>query len=193
MENSTIKKRDWIGGGIFLGLTLVFVFLMIFSDQFFEWAWGRHHNVLSWYIRPIALLPFVYFAFKRSITGMMFSVFALTTSMAWFPKPEAVSQDILDFLQMEIDYLTSTWTAGKIVLALTVPLMFVLLALAFWKRNFLYGGVVLIAAAVGKSIWSIAEGGESGLALIPPAAFGLLASLALIYFAARKKKKQQIT
>ncbi len=22
-------------------------------DEFVAWAWGRHHNVLSWYIRPL--------------------------------------------------------------------------------------------------------------------------------------------
>lgn len=190
MEKNTNKKADWIGGAVFLALTFIFVFLMIFNTQFFDWAWGRHHNMLSWYIRPIALLPFIFFAYKRSFSGMMFSVFALATSMAWFPKPETISQDVLDFLSMEIDYLTSTWTAGKILISLTVPLMFALLGLAFWKRSFIYGGFVLIASAVGKSIWGLVEGGQSGTALLPPAAFGLVASLALIYFGYRKKQKK---
>jgi hypothetical protein len=30
--------------------------------DFLAWAWARHHNVLSWYIRPMFILPFIYFA-----------------------------------------------------------------------------------------------------------------------------------
>jgi hypothetical protein len=29
------------------------------------WAWARHHNILSWYIRPLFLLPFCLFAYRR--------------------------------------------------------------------------------------------------------------------------------
>ena len=28
------------------------------TDEFAAWAWARHHNELSWYIRPLFLLPF---------------------------------------------------------------------------------------------------------------------------------------
>ena len=35
-------------------------------DEFGAWAWERHHNVLSWYIRVLFLLPFCYFAYKRA-------------------------------------------------------------------------------------------------------------------------------
>ena len=38
--------------------------------DFLNWAWARHHNPLSWYIRPLFVLPFCYFAYKRSVWGV---------------------------------------------------------------------------------------------------------------------------
>ncbi len=26
-------------------------------NDILAWAWGRHHNILSWYIRPLFILP----------------------------------------------------------------------------------------------------------------------------------------
>ena len=33
-------------------------------DEFAARAWARHHNELSWYIRPLFILPFCFFAYK---------------------------------------------------------------------------------------------------------------------------------
>ena len=43
-------------------------------DEFGAWAWDRHHNILSWYIRPLFFLPFCYFAYKRSLFGMVLTL-----------------------------------------------------------------------------------------------------------------------
>lgn len=32
-------------------------------------SWERHHNVLSWYMRPLFILPLAYFAYRRSLFG----------------------------------------------------------------------------------------------------------------------------
>ena len=45
------------------------------------WAWARHHNILSWYIRPLFLLPFCFFAYRRSLLGIAVTLVALAT--AW--------------------------------------------------------------------------------------------------------------
>ncbi len=153
---------------------------MIFNQSFFNWVWSRHHNPLSWHIRPLALLPFTFFAYKCSLTGMMFSILVLATSMAWFPKPAHIDADAVKFLVMELDYLTSTWIPVKILLALTIPLMFILLGMAFWKRNFLYGGFVIVTASLMKIIWSYVEGGQTAWSLISPAVFGLGLTVVLI-------------
>ena len=56
-----------------------------------SWAWDRHHNILSWYVRPLFLLPFCFFAWRRSWVGTIGTVVALLTSMAWFPAPAEAS------------------------------------------------------------------------------------------------------
>jgi hypothetical protein len=188
MTDEQKKKWDRIGGFVFGVLTIAFALLMALNQSFFDWAWGRHHNEWSWYVRSVSLLPFIYFAYKRSFTGMTFSIFALTTSMAWFPEPAQVSENALAFLAMEEEYLFSAWNAYKIGLALTIPLMFVLLAVAFWNRNFFYGGVVIVVAVVTKIIWSLVEGGQSGWVLVPTAVIGLLITLGLIYWGYRRQR-----
>ncbi len=50
-------------------------------QEFLQWAWARHHNPLSWYIRPLFLLPFCYFAYKRSMWGIALTLLALATSI----------------------------------------------------------------------------------------------------------------
>ena len=57
--------------------------------EFLNWAWARHHNPLSWYIRPLFILPFCYFAYQKSVRGMVLTVVAVTSSMFWFPAPAA--------------------------------------------------------------------------------------------------------
>ena len=39
------------------------------TDEFVAWAWARHHNILSWYVRPLFILPFCFFAYRRSLLG----------------------------------------------------------------------------------------------------------------------------
>ncbi len=183
------RKIDFIFAGIFACLTIAFILLMMFSSTFFDWAWERHHNVLSWYIRTIMMVPFMFFAYRKSFAGMSFSVFALATSMAWFPKPDVVSDEVIAFLAMEFDYLTQDITPMFIALWLVVVAVFVLTAMAFWQRNFLYGGLVLIVAIITKIAWSVIEGGDDSGTLIQAAIFGLVVSLVLIYLGYRKVKR----
>ena len=57
-------------------------------DGFLAWAWERHHNVLSWYVRLLFILPLAYFSYKRSLSSIVLTLVALATSMFWFPAPE---------------------------------------------------------------------------------------------------------
>ena len=36
-------------------------------NDFLSWAWARHHNELSSYVRPPFLLPFCFFAYGHSV------------------------------------------------------------------------------------------------------------------------------
>jgi hypothetical protein len=56
---------------------------MEFLSDFLSWTWARHHNVLRWYIRPLFILPIVYFSYKHSWNGLILTVVGLFTRMFW--------------------------------------------------------------------------------------------------------------
>ncbi|MEZ4970382.1 MAG: hypothetical protein R2814_12145 [Flavobacteriaceae bacterium] len=186
MKNRSI---DVLLGSVFLILTIAFIVLTMTNTPFFNWVFERHHNLWSWYLRPLFLLPFCFFAYKRSFTGMMFSIFALFTSMFWFPKPELTSQSVVDFLAFEKDYLYGQWDMIKIMVTLTIPLSFIALGLSFWKRSFIMGIGVLILMAAGKIVWSIENAGTSGKSILIPAIVGSLICCAIIHFGFKRLKK----
>src|SRR3712207_4368585 len=156
-------------------------------EEFLSWAWARHHNVLSWYIRPLFLLPFCYFAYRRSITGIVITLIALATSMFWFPAPENPSPAVIKMLAAEEEYLTGEWTLAKILMALLIPISFTALALAFWKRSLLYGLAVINAMVLFKVTWTFVVSDEAGaLAHLPAAVLGLAICDAVILYVDRK-------
>jgi hypothetical protein len=140
-----------------------------------SWAWARHHNILSWYIRPLFLLPFCFFAYRRSITGIVGTLLALVTSMAWFPAPASPDPAVVELLQVERDYLLGEWTIGKIAIALLVPVVFGGIAVALWRRSIGWALVVINAAVLFKIAWTYffdAEGAGAD-AHLPAALVGL--------------------
>lgn len=159
-------------------------------EAFWEWAWQRHHNVLSWYSRPILLLPYVWFAYRRSLLGMVLSIVALLTSMFWFPAPARPEPWVAEFLAAELGYLQSPWTLGKTLLTLTVPLFFVLLGVACWRRSWVWGVAVMAAAAVGKMAWSLVEAGDAGWAIALPAVIGLAVCVGAVVVAQRVRRRR---
>ena len=191
---TTIRRPDVILSVGTLALVLLAVTVMAATgtlDEFGAWAWERHHNVLSWYIRPLFLLPFCYFAYRRSLFGMTLTLVALATSMFWFPAPEQSSSGALEFLAMEREYLTGEWTVAKILLALIVPLSFAVLALAFWKRSIVYGLVLINAMVLIKVVWSFYfGGGAGGLTLLPSAIVGLAVCDAVVLYLIRRRRRR---
>ncbi|QUI25806.1 hypothetical protein HZI73_19625 [Vallitalea pronyensis] len=193
MGNKKRKKYDLIFAVVFALLTVVFLILFATNDAFFNWAFERHHNQLSWYIRPLFLIPFCYFAYKRSWTGISVTIFLLMTSMFWFPEPESSSALVEQFLDMEMEYLMGSWGIAKILVTLIIPISFIALGMALWKRSLWIGLSVVVFMTVGKMIWSVVEGGESGQSIFIPAIIGLLICIGVISFAYKKfeKKKKQ--
>jgi hypothetical protein len=141
-----------------------------------SWAWARHHNVLSWYVRPLFLLPFCWFAWRRSRTGMAVTLVALATSMAWFPAPAHPDPAVVQFLAVERDYLLGPWTAAKVAMSLLVPLTFAAIAAALWRRSMVWALVVVNAACLFKVGWSYwyDTDGTGADALATPALIGLV-------------------
>ena len=160
-------------------------------DEFGAWAWERHHNVLSWYIRVLFLLPFCYFAYRRSLFGMVLTLVALATSMFWFPAPERPDPRVLEFLAMEREYLAGEWTTAKVLLGLLVPGSLAALAVVFWKRSIVYGLVLINAIVLVKLAWSFYFGDASGgLTLLPSQLLGLAVLNAVVLYVLHRMRKR---
>ncbi|WP_198373288.1 hypothetical protein [Roseomonas rosulenta] len=144
--------------------------------DFAAWAWARHHNEWSWYVRPLFLIPYCWFAWRRSLAGLIVTVLALATSMFWFPAPAQPSALAAEVLAAERAYLLAPWTPWKVAVALLVPLGLTALALAFWRRSLAWGLVVLNALPLAKIAWSFVVFSRQGaLHHLVPAVLGLLA------------------
>ena len=187
MEGSyTPKRTDVILSVATLALALVVLGVIAATSstgEFVAWAWSRHHNVLSWYVRPLFILPFCFFAYRRSLFGIVLTIIALATNMCWFPAPEHTSPAVNEMLKAEEVYLTANWTFWKVLIALLVPLTFAALGLAFWKRSLVWGLAVVNAAILFKIAWTFLFSTQAGaLSHLPAAVLGLAVCDALILY-----------
>ena len=185
------KRNDKIIALVFAILTILFFVVAITNSIFFNCAFERHQNQLSWYIRPIFLLPFCYFAYKHSWSGIFFTIFCLFTSMFWFSKPDLVSDQVKIFLEFEKQWIFEEWGVNKLLLMLSVPISFTALGLAFWKRSLWMGLSVVVLMATGKITWSIQNAGESGKSILLPAILGLLICFGLLFYGFKRLEKKK--
>lgn len=157
-------------------------------QTFAEWAWARHHNPLSWYIRPLFLVPYCYFAWRRNLIGMVATVLALATSMFWFPAPTQPDPRAVEFLEAERQYLLGPWNLTKALFAALVPLFFVSVGFAFWRRSVVVGLAAINVASMIKIGWSVYFAGTSGWTVVAPAVIGLavINSVVLVALAWRR-------
>ena len=185
-----MKRTDVILSVATVALVLLAVAVMAITgtiDEFAAWAWARHHNVLSWYVRPLFILPFCFFAYRRSLFGIVLTIIALATSMFWFPAPEHSSSAVNEMLASEREYLTANWTLWKVLIALLVPLGFAALALAFWRRSLAWGLALINAMVLFKIGWTFLFSTEAGaMSHLPAAVLGLVVCDALILFVMRR-------
>ena len=123
-------------------------------NDFLSWVWARHHNELSWYVRPLFLLPFCYFAYRRSVWGIVVTLLVFPTSLFWFPAPENPSLRVEGYLAWERQFVTD----GSVV--------------------------VLNAGTLLKVIWSVTFGGEAGWASLVPSVVTLASTDVAILLAA---------
>lgn len=125
-------------------------------ERLAAWAWARHHNLLSWYVRPVLLAPYCLAAHGRSPLGMALSLLAMATSMAWFPAPEpgTVPPAVLAALAAEKEYLLGEWGPRKWLLAALVPLGFGCLGVACWRRSWRWSLGVLHVIGGIKVAWT---------------------------------------
>jgi hypothetical protein len=154
-------------------------------DAFLEWVWARHHNVLSWYVRPLFIIPFCYFAYRRSVKGILLTLLVLPTSLFWFPAPENPDPKVVGYLAWEREFVTGGPPGARVALLLLVVAFFVALAAAFWKRNWWYGLAVLNVGTLLKVVWSVGYAGERGWASLLPSVVTLVVCNAIILAATR--------
>ncbi|MFD1140105.1 hypothetical protein ACFQ4C_03260 [Larkinella insperata] len=185
-----MKTNDRRLAAFFGVLTLILVLVTLTNEDFLHWVFERHQNQLSWYLRPLFLIPFCFFAYQRRWAGLTGTVFILLTSTFWFPKPRVVDESVRQFLQFEQEWLRGPWDLGKICLSLLVPVSMAALGMAFWKKSVLLGLAVLFSIAVGKICWSILQAGQAGAATVVPALLGLLICCLLTYFGVKHLERQ---
>lgn len=151
-----------------------------------NWAWERHHNPLSWYIRPLFVLPFCYFAYKKSVWSVVLTIVAVVTSMFWFPAPARIDPRAAAFLEFERRYITGTWTLAKLAMTALVPVWFFAVGWAFWRRSWLTGFLVINLGAALKVLWSFYFGGASAWSIIPAVVLGALVVNGVMLYAYRQ-------
>ena len=151
-------------------------------ELFLEWAWARHHNILSWYVRPLFILPYCYFAYKRKLGLLVVTLLAFPTTLFWFPAPEVASETVIQYLNWEREFLLHGSLSQRLLLFTLVVVFLWLLALAFWKRSILLGVLVLNIGTCFKIIWSIFFSGAVGYASILPSIVTLIVCNSAVYW-----------
>ncbi|WP_435111392.1 hypothetical protein [Nocardiopsis synnemataformans] len=152
--------------------------------DFLSWAWPRHLNPLSWYVRPLFFLPIAYFCWTRRPVPLALTMVAMLTSFFWFPAPEEIDPAMAGVLEMERELFTDpTWVTWA-----TLPLVPALLGslcAAFWYRSLGWGLVVVNGGLVVKIAWTVANSGADGLATVLPLGLAMALVTAVVVAVAR--------
>ena len=143
----------------------------LFAD-FLDWAWARHTNPLSWYVRPLFILPFCYFAYKKNVWGIVVTLLAVTTSMFWFPAPATPDPRGVALIAVERQYLAEPMTLSRFVLTSLIPVWFVMLAWTVRKRSWVGVATVIVSGTLLKVGWLFRVAGSNAWAIVPPVAIG---------------------
>lgn len=152
-------------------------------NDFLDWAWARHHNPLSWYIRPLLILPFCYFAHTKSVRGMVLTLVAVTSSMFWFPAPATPDPRAVALLDIERQYVGGPLTLERIILTAVIPIWFVALAWGVRRRSWLGVATVTGSGTLLKIAWLFREAGSNAWLIIPPVALGTAVCACVLWIA----------
>ena len=154
--------------------------------DFLNWAWARHHNPLSWYIRPLFVLPFCYFAYKKSVWGMVLTIVAVASSMFWFPAPLTPNPRGAALISVERQYLAEPLTLSRFVLTALIPVWFLTLAWVVQKRSWWGVAAVIGSGTLLKVGWLFRVGGSDAWVIVPPVALGTALCACVLLFAYRR-------
>jgi hypothetical protein len=118
------------------------------------------------------------------------TIVAVLSSMFWFPPPAATDPRAAAFLAVERQYITGPWTFSKVAMTALVPVWFIALAWAFWRRSWLAGFLVINVGALLKVIWSFYFGGTSAWSIIPAVSLGALVINGVMLYAYRRVQRR---
>ena len=194
MKVSYIPKRtDVILSVATLALAIVAAGVIVATastDEFVAWAWARHHNVLSWYVRPLFFLPFCFFAYRRSLRGIVLTLLALATSMFWFPAPESASPAVNEMLRAgkRVPH-QPTGRPGRSSSPCWCRSPSPRWGWPSGRRSLVWGLAVVNAAILFKIGWTFLFSTEAGaMSHLPAAVLGLVVCDALILYVIRRMR-----
>ena len=160
-------------------------------SDFADWAWARHHNALSWYIRPLIIIAFAMAAWNKKLLltiglGLFFPISAIV-----FPAPEHPKPFITNFLAEERAWIEALSLWNGIAFVCLVVAFLWLLAASLWKRSFWLGILVANLGGAAKLVFSLFSWGEPGMTVIIPTLFTALVinGAALAFWHYRLKDK----
>ncbi|WP_205328316.1 hypothetical protein [Glycomyces sp. YM15] len=120
--------------------------------DFFAWAWPRHLNPISWYIRPLFFIPIAVFAWRRQGWWMSLSIVAMLSSFFWFPEPDEVDPAAQAILDMEAELFAQPGWQTVVSLG-TVPCFLGGIVWAFWRHSIGIGLWVVNIGVAYKAAW----------------------------------------
>jgi hypothetical protein len=159
-------------------------------NDFLDWAWARHLNPLSWYVRPLFILPFCYFAYKKSARGIVLTLAAVASSMFWFPVPATPDPRAVALLNVERQYVGGPLTLERIVLTTLIPIWFVALAWGVQRRSWLAVVTVISCGTLLKVAWLFREAGSNAWLIVPPVALGTAACACVLLVAYTRVRRR---
>jgi hypothetical protein len=154
------------------------------------WVWARHHNLASWYVRPLLILPYCWFAYRRNRIGLALTILIFPTSLFWFPAPAEPSPEAKAYLAWEREFFFETPARAGLLTVMVAGFLWALAA-AFWRRSWRWGLVVLNSATMMKVVWSLHFGGEAGKGSVLPALITLLVCDAAILAAVARGRRPE--
>ena len=179
----------WLIGFILLYSASIFSVAWLSGSDMGAWVWGRHQNLFSWYSRPLFIIPAAYYAYCHKPWHVVGFMALLTTSLFWFPAPAQVSAAVTDYLEWEKQLFFANENRVPLV-AMSVAVVVFLFGFFYslWKRNVLYGLILINLGTLMKIVVSLLFGKEAGTAAIAPSLSSLLVINLIYWFIWRRAK-----
>ena len=150
-------------------------------NTFADWAWARHHNEWSWYIRGFIIIAFCGAAWRRHLPALVGLAIFFPVSAVIFPAPQTPKPYVVTFLETERTLLESLSFPEMMLFLVTVIAFLWILAAAFWHRSLFYGLLVANlggAIKLGFGYW--AWGDIGAIALVPTLVTALVFNTAVL-------------